>query len=165
MQKAKFFVGIPGSGKTTLITKISNATPLKTLVIARGTNQKGEREYNDLIGNKIDYVDIENHEFLKTLNQTLNDGNYERIIVDEMNFLEKTEKILGSIETQQLYHTWLNIKAELLIAALPEHFIEMLVGSGNGVTLEHAKSFEEGFKKGIMFDSESFIPVPFSEVK
>lgn len=164
MQKAKFFVGAPGAGKTTQIVKMANAAPLKTLVLARGKTSSGQREYLDLIGDQIEYIDIGNEDFVISLNQTLKTGNFDRIIVDEMQFLEDAEKHLGVVKAQELYRTWRNIKADLLIATTPDHFIEMLSESGNHSMSLVLIALRDHLNGGIMFDTETESQHLFSEL-
>lgn len=164
MQKAKFFIGAPGAGKTSQIVKMANAVPLKTLVLARGKNHSGQREYMDLIGDQIEYVDIGDEDFVVSLNQTLIEGKFDRIIVDEMQFLEDAEKRLGSQKAQKLFRTWRNVTAEMLIATTPDHFIEMLVESGNLSMSMVLSGLKDHLNSGIMFDTESESQYLFSEL-
>lgn len=164
MQKAKFFVGAPGAGKTSQIIKMANMDPVKTLVLARGKTIAGQREYSDLIGDQIEYIDIGDENFVISLNQTLKTGKFDRIIVDEMQFLEDAEKHLGTVKAQELYRTWQNIKADLLIATTPDHFIEMLSESGNHSMSLVLIALRDHLNGGIMFDTETESQYLFSEL-
>lgn len=164
MQHAKFFVGAPGAGKTSQIIKMANANPLKTLVLARGKTLCGQREYKDLIGDQIEYIDIGDEDFVISLNQTIIEGKFDRIIVDEMQFLEDAEKYLGLKKTQELYQTWNNVKADLLIASTPDHFINMLSESGNVSMSLVLGEIKDRLDSGIMFDIESASQHLFSEL-
>lgn len=164
MQKAKFFVGAPGAGKTSKIVKMANTDPVKTLVLARGKTIAGQREYSDLIGDQIEYIDIGDENFVISLNQTLKAGNFDRIIVDEMQFLEDAEKHLGAVKARELYRTWQNIKADMLIATTPEHFIAMLSESGNFPMAVLLGTLKDHLNSGIMFDTETESQYLFSEL-
>lgn len=164
MQKAKFFIGAPGTGKTSNIIKIANANPLKTLVLARSKTYSGQCEYLDLLGDQIDYINTENPEFVVSLKQALIDGKYERIIVDEMNFLENAEHQLGLLMAQELFRTWQEIDADLLIATNSNDFIEMLIESGNELMPSIAEALKEEFSHGVLFDTETQDKILFSKL-
>lgn len=162
IEKLKIFVGYPGSGKTTAVKKYANNNPLHTLVLTRSSVD----EYSDLIGedNEIIHIDIFDIDAACTLGEKIRLGQYERIIIDDMEALMEVQANMGEAEAEKMQAALDSSDAEMLITTKADTYVSMLMEAGAKLPAFFATVLIAEYGKGVMVEHQSEEPLPFSGI-